>query len=644
VNSPPAAEPVGTSGTWQPLALVTLLAVYLLVLMEWVFFVTKPSFLSILDGQQRTMVVFLAPLPLLPFAGLALAPPLMAATMFKGERSRRLFRLVAFLVPTLVLGSLYLLMVDNFTNTVLGLAIQRSAGWGRIAAAIGVLGLYLLAYRSIRYWSVAVGDHRRAWTWLAFGLLAFSVVPLLTTLARAGGPNPTDTSALYVCPAKRPNILILGSDGLNANHLSCYGYERDTTPFLRSLIPDCLVASNSFSNCCHTTGSLASLLTGRLPTDTGVTYPPDILTGREIYRHLPGILRKLGYHSTQISIRHYGDAYDVNLREGFDTANFRRREAAQSPSRLSRYLGTEAAFLAERILDRIGVRLAHVVGHRSVVSAYEEAAHGDRLAGLSEERRFQGLQEALAGLPEPFFAHAHFMGTHGARFNLLDQIFSAGMDQDSGWMPEFYDDAIREFDRAVGRLLAVLQARGVLENTLVVIYSDHGMKSDSRQRTPLIIRFPGGALAGSVAGNVQCLDIAPTILDYLGVGVPRWMAGKSLLGAPPDPLRPVFSTRFRGDSLERVVPGGPFAVRIAPAGQPFGSMGSLIMVIAQRVYSLDLVGRDFEIHDLPDHTAPVAEADLPGADSAAAMMVAHLASRGYDVSGLVLPLPRREQP
>jgi hypothetical protein len=73
-------------------------------------------------------------------------------------------------------------------------------------------------------------------------------------------------------------------------------------------------------------------------------------------------------------------------------------------------------------------------------------------------------------------------------------------------------------------------------------------------------------------------------------------------------------------------------------------MGSLIMVIAQRVYSLDLVGRDFEIHDLPDHTAPVAEADLPGADSAAAMMVAHLASRGYDVSGLVLPLPRREQP
>ena len=78
-------------------------------------------------------------------------------------------------------------------------------------------------------------------------------------------------------------------------------------------------------------------------------------------------------------------------------------------------------------------------------------------------------------------------------------------------MVDFYDDAIREFDGAVGELVEILRARGVLGNTLIIIYSDHGMGSNARLRTPLMFLFPGGELTGGVSTNVQNLDIAPRL-------------------------------------------------------------------------------------------------------------------------------------
>ena len=639
--NPPRRSP---ETSWPALAVVTILSIQLLVLMEWIFFVTKPSFLAVLGPGRRLLVLGLTPLPLLAVAGgLLVLLGLASRTLRPWPFAARMAAWLGILVPSAVLGGLYMLMADNFSNTMLGWSLERTAGPGRIVAVAVVLVAFFLGLRTACAWLRFFSSH----SWPGRGLAVICLGTSLVALAVAAGGRTTtlelDPAGLENLADPLPNILLLGGDGLNANHLSAYGYERETTPYLEELIPYSLFCENSFANCGHTTGSLTSLLTGRLPTETRVTFPPDILAADQAYLHLPGLLKGLGYFTEQISIRHYGDAFDVNMREGFDRAAFRNRGAAQTSPRFVAGVGQEAGLFFETITDRIRVRLAHTAGLGRLPSAYQEAAHADRLTGHTDADRFTGLVSTLKGAPEPFFVHTHFMATHGAHFTPSAQIFSAGHTQDKDWMLDFYDDAILEFDGAVAALVEVLRERGVLDHTLIVIYSDHGMRSDARQRTPLMFVFPEGDRAGRVTANVQNLDIAPTIVDFLGLEVPTWMHGRSLLDGAAVAGRPVFSTGFRGDALRRIVPRGPFETDATVAGPPFYSMGSLTMIVGQRVYTLDLTHPALEIHDLTDHTAPSSEDDLPNAETAGRILVDHLREKGWDVSGLpnpVAPAPR----
>lgn len=359
-------------------------------------------------------------------AGL-LVPLALAAFLLRHRPSAvRLLGRLGVLVPASVLGILIMLMADNFANTVLGWSIQRSAGIGRVVAAVLVLGAFVLGWRTARGWTRFFAAHLRLGTGLAGICLAASLVSLVGAGAGGISPGKLDPGPLENLADPLPNILLLGSDGLNANHLSAYGYERATTPNLEDLVSYSLFCENIFANCDHTTGSLTSMLTGRLPTETHVTYPPDILTGNQAYQHLPGLLKRLGYYTEQISIRHYGDSFDVNMREGFDRAAFRDRAAAQTSLRFVGLVGQEAGLFFETITDRIRVRLAHVVGLGVLPSAYQEAVHADRLTGHTDAQRYQGLVEVLRTAPEPFFVHTHLMATHGAHFTPSMQHFSAG--------------------------------------------------------------------------------------------------------------------------------------------------------------------------------------------------------------------------
>ena len=97
---------------------------------------------------------------------------------------------------------------------------------------------------------------------------------------------------------------------------------------------------------------------------------------------------------------------------------------------------------------------------------------------------------------------------------------------------------IEHFDRQLGRMLALLDEAGELDNTLVIVTSDHGMPFprckgnlyDSGTRVPLAIRYPGRIEAGrTVEDFVSLADIAPTILSFTGAEVPDQMSGVSLL-------------------------------------------------------------------------------------------------------------------
>jgi bisphosphoglycerate-independent phosphoglycerate mutase (AlkP superfamily) len=81
--------------------------------------------------------------------------------------------------------------------------------------------------------------------------------------------------------------------------------------------------------------------------------------------------------------------------------------------------------------------------------------------------------------------------------------------------------------------------------------SDHGSAVSRHGRVPLIFVFPGGNPHGRIVADTQLLDIAPSLLDYLGAPIPAWMGGQSLLSVKADPLRPILTAHVRRDA-----PGG----------------------------------------------------------------------------------------
>jgi hypothetical protein len=117
------------------------------------------------------------------------------------------------------------------------------------------------------------------------------------------------------------NILLIASDGLNADALSVYGNSSRTTPFLDSVASEFMIFDNAYSNGGTTTGSVTAMLTGQSPLVTRVVYPPDILEDEFSSQSLPALLSRDQYLRVQWSVPHFASANEQNLIGAFDSIN-----------------------------------------------------------------------------------------------------------------------------------------------------------------------------------------------------------------------------------------------------------------------------------------------------------------------------------
>jgi arylsulfatase A-like enzyme len=609
---------ISRGAAWTALAALTALAVFFAVFMEWLFFATTPSFLSALGPGEQLRALGVAALPPLA-AGLA---AVTLATALPG----RVARIPGRGVPALVLAASFLLLADNFTHTVFHFGIFSLRGYSRFLYTPVLPALAFAAWRIVRGCEEALLRRR--------GLRALAVAGSLALILAAAGAAltgrreaPRENAPMAAGVAGRPNILLLGSDGVEARHLSLYGYPRETTPFLADLAREALVFDNAYSNAGNTGGSVTSILTGRLPTATRVIYPPDVLHGEDAYRHLPRILRQLGYRMAQLSVRHYADAVDLNLRDSFDWANFRplgeRREEIQELA-----LGQTGGYFLQQIAERLSSRLRHLLTPSEQVDPYRQVTD-DRTANHGDDERMASLFHFLgAPDPRPFFVHVHLMGTHGATFEPSRRRFSRGQEQTAGWLPDFYDDALVDFDGEVRQVVSFLRRKGMLNHTVLVIYSDHGMRYTTAVRVPLLIRLPGGTATGRVSAVAQNLDIAPTLLDALRVPQPSWMTGRSLLRPDPEPCRPVLSVAAKTqihlpNNLWVTLPMAPF--------YSLGSVSLLTGGTGGRQLTLTLP--EGRLTEIPAEGAG-RSCPAPPPERARTLLIDHLRRNGFDVSTL----------
>ncbi len=378
------------------------------------------------------------------------------------------------------------------------------------------------------------------------------------------------------------------------------------------------------------------MLTGKLPTTTKVIYNPHTLTGQDAFQHLPGILKRLGYETFQETIREYGDGPDLNMKQAFDIANGR----AVRRSRLLKLLGLSPRggfsrrfdgelLFHDKLLDRISDRMLHLTGIKKMQDSFRIVeSFGSWEAG--DEVRIARSLEFMKQSTGPFFVHIHLMGTHCCSFRPARRFFSAGSEKpavetDEDYVdPEihhdYYDDTILTSDWYLGKVLAWLEDSGRIENTIVVYSSDHNEAWHVTSRVPLIFRFPKGAYAGRIQQTAQLLDVAPTVLDYIGITIPQWMEGESLL-RPLIPLRPIFSVSDLNTPNLKSENG--------VWGPPFYGLDATALVLCHRWYKLNLRTGEKIKGEIPNHSHPCPDGAFPPLAQIAGMLSDHLKERGF---------------
>jgi arylsulfatase A-like enzyme len=355
-------------------------------------------------------------------------------------------------------------------------------------------------------------------------------------------------------------------------------------------------------------------LTGKSPLATRVLYPPNILNGVDAYQHLPALLKRQGYRNIEAAVPYYVDAENLNMQDGFESINGREVVNQQVYDLLTKYWFSDAAYFLSSLNERLGDRLEHIFYQERMLNPYLVVTQ--RSEPLEDRAKLNDLFAFMEQSEQPVFAHLHFMGTHGAYFAPSRQIFSAGQEQTEEWMTDFYDDAILEFDGYVGEVVSYLEDSGEMDNTLLVILSDHTQKYWVNKRLPLIMHFPGGEHAGRLQANTQNLDIAPTILDYLGVELPLWMEGASLIGADLDPERLITAARVKNALNEE---DGFYSLEPGNLQPPFFQFGHFGIIQCQWWFEIDTEAQNWTWGEIEGHTSPCSgsgEARLEGVKDA----------------------------
>lgn len=593
------------------LVIATILNAFFYALMEWIFFVTKPSALSLLSLFEKVRIFFVTG-GTIALAALIVLFLLLLPSLFTRDMAQRRLAYLACLVPAFIAAVTALILFDNFTYTVFRFGIATSDGNWRIPYLIGFL--LFLAWMTHRT-HVRTYKRKRPASIPTFGLLAVSIIAILSVTLPSSG-KASDAGETTAATQKYPNIIILGSDGLSASYLSVYGYTKETTPFLEKLATESLMAENAFVNASSTTGSTTSMLTGKYPVDAQVFRYPDTLTGDDSFEHLPAILKAHGYQTVQIGVSDFVEARKQNLLDGFEIVNGRsfdeptakiiRGVLGNSPS--SQFITT--------VLARAEERLLHIFFIRDMHNAIKEV--DDPNARMTDEQRIQQIKDLLDQADRPLFIFAHFMDTHGPHFSSSRHVFSTG-ETDAEWDREQYQDAILSFDGSVEQIYGYLEETGQLENTILVVYTDHGFMYTVSKRVPIIIRFPEQAHAGTRKNNLQVIDIPVTLLDYLGMEKPAWMSGSSFLNSELSPTRKIIS----------VIAGSPKKVK-----PPFFQIKSVVFIVCQKYYELNVQENKLTVTDLVGHTAPCDPQLLPPQEEIRAEILDYLERYGYDVSSL----------
>lgn len=484
------------------------------------------------------------------------------------------------------LGYLLFFLVPALLLVVIPFIIRRPIGqrWGvTVFASLAVFG-WLLPFNQLARWASAplalgIGIRlaalagRAPVAWFRAFRVGAAALGLLVMVAGAGTRMWSATAerralaSLVPRDSSSPSILLIVLDTVRRASLGLYGYVRPTTPELDRWAHGSTVFDRAIAPSSWTLPSHASLFTGRLGGEVGgdfthrISSEPLVLA-EELRTHgfvTGGFVANLLYTSYESGLArgfvHYDD-YPVSLRLILMHASFGR-----------------TGLLTRMMEDPSPRGIARAVRGFNLGPSRQPADVYRPASDISDA--FLAWQAGIGG--RPYFAFLNYFDAHWPR-------------SPAGWEPAFagenrvrqdnYDIAIAWLDHEVGRVLDSLARRGVLDQTIVVVTSDHGElfgEHDLRGHAnslylpvlavPLLIRFPGAVPEGRRIGDLVTLrETAATLLDLAGVHRLDGIPGRSLARywqgspAPADVIADLVRSHERDSTLPNAK--GPMVSRL----------------------------------------------------------------------------------
>ena len=403
---------------------------------------------------------------------------------------------------------------------------------------------------------------RRLWWLSAIPLIAIAVYGGVRL--RSARPAPLTPAGGLVddlrASVKDANVIIAIMDAVRADHVGCYGYPRDTTPNLDRLAKESVLFERHFSQSAETKSSTACLLTSQYCDTNLADGPRAFIPGTFA---LEAGLQKAGLRTLLISsnlkacpLYGIGNDFQESIWDKQLEALAKEGELRYSPTVLLRAFDN---WLGKHSGERFFAYLHLLPPH------YPYNQPGEFT------KRFAGLNPVsfrAGGLPFP-------------------ETIPRPVPEPPP-LPEWinlYDANLRYSDWAVGELTKVLQEKGLLDKTLLVITSDHGEAFgehghvwhgrsvyDEACHIPLLIRFPGRRLAGQrVAALTESVDLLPTIFDLLRARYPaRHIQGRSLLpllAGRADSINQYIFSRGGGSPSKYLIRGTDYALMLYSNGR-----------------------------------------------------------------------------
>lgn len=332
------------------------------------------------------------------------------------------------------------------------------------------------------------------------------------------GPAPNDLARSRLetpkCAATTPtHVVLYVIDTLRADRVGTYGYDRGTTPHIDAFAEGGIVWNHAVAQSPWTRPSVASILTGLSPLTHGVNGRRSRLEDESLT--LAEILQEAGYETAGF-VTNPNVAGRYGFRQGFDTYAQLNQTTAEQVNTRARH------WLAARDAGRPFFLYLHTVEPHAPYQASDEY-----------------LSRFASGVRNP----------RGYRRPFMNSLSRLGADEASAAtaaLLQLYDAEIALNDEKFGDLLELLAAQGVLENTVVLLVSDHGEEFFEHGRwehgkslytevldIPMLGRFPGCPPARSDQ-LAQHVDLVPTLLDYLGIETDQQFDGRALALAGDD--------------------------------------------------------------------------------------------------------------